>query len=99
MHRRPGPCEPSFVQQRSLLQVTPIAYRLADTTPELPRRCAAEWLGHSRFLLNLPTGTRMLRIHTRSMGSVRLRSRTISNLHVTHSDVPWIHGNRGCCGA
>ena len=32
-----GPCDPSFVQQWSQPQVTPIAYRLADATPEAPQ--------------------------------------------------------------
>lgn len=29
-----GPCEPSFMQQRSRPRVTPVASRLVDTTPE-----------------------------------------------------------------
>src|SRR4029450_7634499 len=56
-----GPCDPSFVQQWSQPQVTPIAYRLADSTPEAsPGAVRLEWLGHSSFLLTSPTGTRIL---------------------------------------
>ena len=41
-----GPCDPSFVQQWGRPQVTPVAYRLADTTPEAsPRYCAAGVVG------------------------------------------------------
>src|SRR5262245_34160471 len=51
-----GPCDPSFVQQWSQSQVTPIAYRLAETTPEAPSGTVRlEWLGHSSFLLTSPT--------------------------------------------
>src|SRR5689334_1165058 len=56
-----GPCDPSFVQQWSQPQVTPIAYRLADATPEVPSGAVRlEWLGHSSFVLTSPTGTRIL---------------------------------------
>jgi L-ascorbate metabolism protein UlaG (beta-lactamase superfamily) len=90
-----GPCEPNFVQQRSQPQVTPIAYRLADTTPEAPPGAVRlEWLGHSSFLLTSPTGTRIL---TDPHAFYTLReapdASTISNLHVTHSDVRGLPGN------
>src|SRR5712691_7067219 len=90
-----GPCEPSFVQQRSLLPVTPVAYRLADATPEAPPGAVRlEWLGHSSFLLTSPTGTRIL---TDPHAFYPLReapdASTISNLHVTHSDVRGLPGN------
>jgi len=90
-----GPCEPSFVQQRSLRQVTPAAYRLADTTPEaIPGAVRLEWLGHSSFLLTSPTGTRII---TDPHAFYALREApdaiTISNLHVTHSDVRGLPGN------
>src|SRR5262245_4894842 len=84
-----GPCDPSFVQQWTQPQVRPIAYRLADATPEpYPGAVRLEWLGHSSFLLTSPTGTRILTdphafypLHEAPDAS------TISNLHVTHSDV------------
>jgi L-ascorbate metabolism protein UlaG (beta-lactamase superfamily) len=90
-----GPCEPSFVQQRSLLPVTSVAYRLADTTPEaIPGAVRLEWLGHSSFLLTSPTGTRIV---TDPHAFYALREApdavTISNLHVTHSDVRGLPGN------
>ena len=90
-----GPCEPSFVQQRSLLPVTPVAYRLADTTPEaIPGAVRLEWLGHSSFLLTSPTGTRIV---TDPHAFYALREApdavSISNLHVTHSDVRGFPGN------
>ena len=56
-----GPCDPSFVRQWSPPQITPIAYHLADTTPEASSGTVRlEWLGHSSFLLTSPTGTRIL---------------------------------------
>ena len=90
-----GPCDPSFVQQWSQPQVTPIAHRLADTTPEASSGAVRlEWLGHSSFLLTSPTGTRILTdphafypLHETPDAS------TISNLHVTHSDVRGLPGN------
>ena len=90
-----GPCEPSFVQQWSQPQVTPIASRPADTTPEAtPGTVRLEWLGHSSFLLTSPTGTRIL---TDPHAFYTLReapdASTISNLHVTHSDVRGLPGN------
>jgi L-ascorbate metabolism protein UlaG (beta-lactamase superfamily) len=90
-----GPCDPSFVQQWSQPQVTPIAYRLADASPEAsPGVVRLEWLGHSSFLLTSPTGTRIL---TDPHSFYPLReapdASTISNLHVTHSDVRGLPGN------
>src|SRR5438093_9574882 len=90
-----GPCEPSFVQQRSLLPVRPVAYRLADTTPEVASGAVRlEWLGHSSFLLTSPMGTRII---TDPHAFYALREApdavTISNLHVTHSDVHGLPGN------
>src|SRR5262245_38891185 len=56
-----GPCDPSFVRQWSQPQIIPIAYRLAETTPEASSGAVRlEWLGHSSFLLTSPTGTRIL---------------------------------------
>jgi L-ascorbate metabolism protein UlaG (beta-lactamase superfamily) len=53
-----------------------------------------EWLGHSSFLLTSPTGTRIL---TDPHAFYPLReapdASTISNLHVTHSDVRGLPGN------
>ncbi len=90
-----GPCEPSFVQQRSMPRMTPVAYRLADTTPETPPGAVRlEWLGHSSFLLTSPTGVRIL---TDPHAFYSLREApdavTVSNLHVTHSDVRGLPGN------
>src|SRR5262245_11595762 len=90
-----GPCDPSFVQQWNQPQVTPIAYRLADTTPETSAGTVRlEWLGHSSFLLTSPTGTRIL---TDPHALYKLREApegvTVSNLHVTHSDVRGLPGN------
>jgi L-ascorbate metabolism protein UlaG (beta-lactamase superfamily) len=90
-----APCDPSFVQQWHQPPVTPIAYRLADATPEThPGPVRLEWLGHSSFLLTSPTGTRIL---TDPHAFYPLRegpdASTISNLHVTHSDVREIPGN------
>src|SRR5499433_3064829 len=90
-----GPCDPSFVQQWTQPQVTPIAYRLADATPE-PHLGAVrlEWLGHSSFLLTSPTGTRILTDpHTFYPLREAPDASTISNLHVTHSDVRALPGN------
>jgi L-ascorbate metabolism protein UlaG (beta-lactamase superfamily) len=90
-----GPCDPSFVQHWSQPQSIPIAYRLADATPEAPLGAVRlEWLGHSSFLLTSPTGTRIL---TDPHAFYPLReapdASTISNLHVTHSDVRGLPGN------
>jgi len=90
-----GPCEPSFVQQRSMLRATPVAYRPVDTTPEAPPGAVRlEWLGHSSFLLTSPTGVRIL---TDPHLFYSLREApdavTVSNLHVTHSDVRGLPGN------
>ena len=90
-----GPCDPSFVQQWRQPQVTPIAYRLADTTPEASSGAVRlEWLGHSSFLLTSPTGTRILTDpHTFYPLREAPDASTISNLHVTHSDVRGLPGN------
>src|SRR5262249_96319 len=90
-----GPCEPSFVQQRRLPRVTPVVYRPVDTTPEVaPGTVRLEWLGHSSFLLTSPTGVRIL---TDPHAFYSLREApdavTVSNLHVTHSDVRGLPGN------
>ena len=90
-----GPCEPSFVQQRSTSHMTPVAYRPVDTTPEAPPGAVRlEWLGHSSFLLSSPTGVRIL---TDPHAFYNLREApdavTVSNLHVTHSDVRGLPGN------
>ena len=90
-----GPCEPGFVQQHSMPPVTPVAYRLLDTTPEAtPGAVRLEWLGHSSFLLTSPTGVRIL---TDPHAFYGLREApdavTVSNLHVTHSDVRGLPGN------
>jgi len=90
-----GPCDPSLVQQWSQPQVTPIAYRLADATPEAPPGAVRlEWLGHSSFLLTSPTGTRIL---TDPHAFYPLRetpdASTITQRHVTHSDVRGLPGN------
>jgi L-ascorbate metabolism protein UlaG (beta-lactamase superfamily) len=90
-----GPCDPSFVQQWSQPQVTPIAYRVTAATPEASSGAVRlEWLGHSSFVLTSPTGTRILTdphafypLHEAPDAS------TISNLHVTHSDVRGLPGN------
>jgi len=90
-----GPCDPSFVQQWSQPQVTPIAYRVTAATPEASSGAVRlEWLGHSSFVLTSPTGTRILTdphafypLHEAPDAS------TISNLHVTHSDVRGVPGN------
>jgi len=89
-----GPCDPTFVQQWSQPQVRPIAYRLADATPE-PHQGAVrlEWLGHSSFLLTSPTGTRILTDpHAFYPPREAPDASTISNLHVTHSDVRGLPG-------
>jgi L-ascorbate metabolism protein UlaG (beta-lactamase superfamily) len=90
-----GPCDPSFVQQWSQPQVTPIGYRVTAATPEASSGAVRlEWLGHSSFVLTSPTGTRILTdphafypLHEAPDAS------TISNLHVTHSDVRGLPGN------
>jgi len=90
-----GPCEPSFVQQRSTPRVTPVAYRPVDTTPEAPPGAVRlAWLGHSSFLLTSPTGVRIL-TDPHSFYSLREApdAVTVSNLHVTHSDVRGLSGN------
>jgi L-ascorbate metabolism protein UlaG (beta-lactamase superfamily) len=90
-----GPCEPSFVQQRRIPRVTPVAYRPVDTTPEAPPGAVRlEWLGHSSFLLTSPTGVRIL-TDPHSFYSLREApdAVTVSNLHVTHSDVRGLPGN------
>ena len=90
-----GPCDPSFVQQWGQPQVMPVAYRLVDTTPEAPPGTVRlEWLGHSSFLLTSPTGTRILTDpHTFYLPREAPDASTISNLHVTHSDVRGLPGN------
>jgi L-ascorbate metabolism protein UlaG (beta-lactamase superfamily) len=53
-----------------------------------------EWLGHSSFLLTSPTGTRVLTDpHTFYSPREAPDASTISNLHVTHSDVRGLPGN------
>jgi L-ascorbate metabolism protein UlaG (beta-lactamase superfamily) len=90
-----GPCDPGFVQQWGQSHVTPIAYRLAETTPEASSGTVRmEWLGHSSFLLTSPTGTRILTDpHTFYPPREPPDASTISNLHVTHSDVRGLPGN------
>jgi L-ascorbate metabolism protein UlaG (beta-lactamase superfamily) len=90
-----GPCDPSFVQQGSQPQVMPIVYRLADTTSEAPSGTVRlEWLGHSSFLLTSPTGTRILTDpHAFYPFREAPDASTISNLHITHSDVRGLPGN------
>ena len=90
-----GPCEPGFVQQRSMPRVTPVAYRPVDTTPEAPPGAVRlEWLGHSSFLLTSPTGVRIL-TDPHAFHSLREApdAVTVSNLHITHSDVRGLPGN------
>jgi L-ascorbate metabolism protein UlaG (beta-lactamase superfamily) len=90
-----GPCDPSFVQQWGQPQATPIAYRVTAATPEAAAGTVRlAWLGHSSFVLTSPTGTRMLTdphsfypLHEAPDAS------TISNLHVTHSDVHGLPGH------
>ena len=90
-----GPCDPSFVRQWHLPPVTRIAYRLAAATPEAPPGAVRlEWLGHSSFLLTSPAGTRMLTDpHAYYTLREALDASTISNLHITHSDVRGLPGN------
>ena len=90
-----GPCEPSLVQQRGRPRLTPVAYRMAQTTPEAtPGVVRLEWLGHSSFLLTSPQGHRILMDPHAFYG---LRDApdavTVSNLHVTHSGVHGVPGN------
>jgi L-ascorbate metabolism protein UlaG (beta-lactamase superfamily) len=90
-----GPCEPGLVQQHSRPRVTPVAYRRLATTPEVTSGVVRlEWLGHSSFLLTSPTGVRIL---TDPHGFYTPREApeavTVSNLHVTHSDVRGLPGN------
>src|SRR5262245_43050469 len=90
-----GACALSFVRHWSRSLGTPIAYRLAQITPASPPGTVQlEWLGHSSFLLTSPTGTR---IPTDPHAFYPLReapdASTISNLHVTHSDVRGLPGN------
>jgi len=90
-----GPCDPSFVLRWSQPRVTPIAYRLADALPETPAGVVRlAWLGHSSFLLTSPTGTRIL-TDPHAFHALREApdASTISNLHVTHSDVRGLPGN------
>lgn len=91
----PGPCEPSFVHQRSRPRVTPVAYRPVDTTPAAPPGAVRlEWLGHSSFLLTSPMGVRILTDpHTFYSRREAPAAVTVSNLHVTHSDVHGLPGN------
>src|SRR5262245_9308959 len=90
-----GPCNPSFVQQWGQPQVTPVAYRLANTTPEAPPGTVRlERLCHSSFLLTSSTGTRILTDpHPFCPPREAPDASAISNLHVTHSDVRGLPGN------